>query len=79
MWLRMDYIKAEVKKKLKQGKKYYLKQEVSEGAQKSITWDSYIRIIEFYHGHVLCCVNGLYRTSYTYMDLFEKLQNGGIK
>ena len=79
MFLRMDYIKAEVKKKLKIGKKYKVRQEIQEGSQRSFSWDSYFFIQKFYPGHVLVRVNSKYNTSYTYQDLFDMIQNGEIR
>lgn len=79
MFLRMDYIKAEVKKRLKQGKKYKMRTEIQEGPHRTFSWDSYFFVQKFYTGHVLVRVNSKYNTSYTYQDLFEMIQNGGIK
>ena len=79
MWLRMDFIKAEVRKKLHEGERYKVKRTENVGHGVEVHWDKTIKILKYYQGHALCMVNGKYRQSYTYQDLFDMLKYGEIK
>ena len=79
MWLRMDFIKAEVKKRLHEGERYKVRTSMSDGEKMLQKWDKRVKILKYYDGHALCMVNGKYRQSYTYQDLFDLIRDGSIK
>lgn len=79
MWLRMDFVKAEVKKRIKPGKRYKMIVRPHTGEDGTVTKTVRVHVEKMYQDHVLCMINDKYHECFKYIDLMEMLERGELK